>query len=113
MSVDKYEVVIGSQPEFTAEAGDKFQVQLGMLRDAIDGDGVLKDQMVNILTFLDDNPEYKDNISTKDVAVFVAGCRKIAGITVTEKVVRKKKTTTNTAAVQDVLDDLADLSFDL
>jgi hypothetical protein len=113
MSDDKYEVVAGSIPEFSEEAGNKFQQQLEMLQFAIDGNGVLKDQLANILTFLDDNPEYKDNISPKDVSVFIAGCRKVAGITVTEKVTRAKKVTKTTADVQDVLDDLADLSFDL
>lgn len=113
MSLDKYEVVIGAKPEISEESGNKFRQQLEMLQSAIDGNGVLKDQMENILTFLDDNPEYKENVAPKDVAVFVAACRKVAGITVTEKVERKTRQTKTSAAVQDVLDDLADLTFDI
>lgn len=113
MSTDKYEVVEGSIPEFSEDAGNKFQEQIEMLQQAVDGTGELKDQMVNILTFLDDNPQYKDNVSPKDVAVFVAACRKVAGITVQEKTVRKTKVTKSTAKVEEVLSDLADLSFEL
>lgn len=113
MSADKYEVVANSVPEFSEAAGNKFEEQITMLQQAIDGTGELKDQMVNILTFLDDNPQYKDNVSPKDVAVFVAACRKVAGITVQEKVVRKTKTKKVTANVEEVMGDLADLTFDL
>lgn len=113
MSTDKYEVVADSVPEFSEKAGDKFAEQIATLQQAIDGTGELKDQMVNILTFLDDNPQYKDNVSPKDVAVFVAACRKVAGITVQEKTTRKTTTKKSTAAVEEVLSDLADLSFDL
>ncbi len=113
MSTDKYEVVADSVPEFSEAAGNKFEEQIAMLQQAVDGTGELKDQMVNILTFLDDNPQYKDNVSPKDVAVFVAACRKVAGITVQEKVTRKTTKTTTTAEVAEVLDDLSDLSFEL
>lgn len=113
MSADKYEVVANSVPEFSEEAGTKFEEQIGMLQQAIDGTGELKDQMVNILTFLDDNPQYKDNVSPKDVAVFVAGCRKVAGITVQEKTTRKAGKKKTTAKVEEVINDLADLEFSL
>lgn len=113
MSADKYEVVANSVPEFSEEAGDKFQQQLEMLQQAVDGTGELKDQMVNILTFLDDNPQYKDNVSPKDVAVFVAACRKVAGITVQEKSTRKAGKKKTTAKVEEVISDLADLEFTL
>ena len=113
MSANKYEVVANSVPEFSEEAGNKFEEQIGMLQQAIDGTGELKDQMVNILTFLDDNPQYKDNVSPKDVAVFVAGCRKVAGITVQEKQTRKTSKKKTTAKVEEVISDLADLEFTL
>ena len=113
MSTDKYEVVADSIPEFSEKAGNKFEEQIIMLQQAIDGTGELKDQMVNILTFLDDNPQYKDNVSPKDVAVFVAACRKVAGITVQEKVARKTKNKKSTAKIEEVFSDLADLTFDL
>lgn len=113
MSDDKYEVTADAVPEFSAEAGNKFQEQLEMLQAAIDGTGDLKDQMENILTFLDDNPQYKENVSPKDVSVFVTACRKVAGITVTEKTERKTRKTKVSAQVEDVLADLADLEFDL
>ena len=113
MSADKYEVVANSVPEFSEEAGNKFEEQIGMLQQAIDGTGELKDQMVNILTFLDDNPQYKDNVSPKDVAVFVAGCRKVAGITVQEKQTRKTSKKKSSAKVETVIADLADLEFSL
>lgn len=113
MSGDKYEVVADSVSEFSEKAGNKFEEQITMLQQAIDGTGELKDQMVNILTFLDDNPQYKDNVSPQDVAVFVAACRKVAGITVQEKTTRKTKTTKTTAEVAEVLSDLADLDFEI
>lgn len=113
MSADKYEVVANSVPEFSEAAGNKFEEQIGMLQQAIDGTGELKDQMVNILTFLDDNPQYKNNVSPKDVAVFVAGCRKVAGITVQEKTTRKAGKKKTTAKVEEVINDLADLEFTL
>ena len=110
---DKYQITIGSEPEFSESAGNKFTEQLDMLQQAIDGTGDLKDQMVNILTFLDDNPQYKENVGPKDVAVFVAACRKVAGITVQEKTTRKTRQTKAAALEQDIMDDLADLNFDL
>jgi hypothetical protein len=113
MSDDKYEVVADSVPEFTETSGDAFQQQLSMLQDAIDGTGDLKNQMAGILTFLDDNPQFKTNIGVADVAVFVAGCRKVAGITVTEKVTRKTKVKKADAKVEAVMADLADLDLDL
>ncbi len=113
MSTDKYEVVIDSISEFSEAAGNKFEEQITMLQQAIDGTGELKDQMTNILMFLDDNPQYKENVSPKDVAVFVAACRKVAGITVQEKTTRKTTKTKSTAEVEEVISDLADLSFEL
>lgn len=113
MSADKYEVVANSIPEFSEEAGNKFEEQLAMLQQAVDGTGELKDQMTNILTFLDDNPQYKDNVSPKDVAVFVAACRKVAGITVQEKQTRKTSKKKSSAKVETVIADLADLEFSL
>ena len=113
MSNDKYEVVADSVAEFSEEAGNKFQEQLDMLQQAVDGTGELKDQMVNILTFLDDNPQYKANVSPKDVSVFVAACRKVAGITVQEKAKRKTSTAKVSAKVEEVMGDLADLEFTL
>ena len=113
MSDDKYEVVANSVPEFSEAAGNKFEEQITMLQQAVDGTGELKDQMVNILTFLDDNPQYKANVSPKDVAVFVAACRKVAGITVQEKTTRKTSTKKVSAKVEEVFSDLADLNFEL
>ncbi len=113
MSDDKYEVVANSTAVLSEESGNSFQQQLDMLQQAIDGTGDLKDQMVNILTFLDDNPEYKETVSPQDVSVFVAACRKVAGITVTEKVERKTKKAKVSANVEEVLSDLADLEFEL
>ena len=113
MADDKYEVVADSTAELSKVNGDKFQEQLNMLQHAIDGNGQLRDQMINILTFLDDNPQFKDNVGPKDVAVFVNACRKVAGITVTEKTERKSRRTASSAQVEEILDDLADLNFDL
>lgn len=113
MSDDKYEVVADSTAQFSEETGNAFVQQLNMLQQAIDGTGDLKDQMTNILTFLDDNPEYKETVSPQDVSVFVAACRKVANITVTEKVERKTKKAKVSANVEEVLADLADLEFTL
>ena len=113
MSDDKYEVVADSVAEFSEESGNKFQQQLGILQQAIDGTGDLRDGMQNILLFLDDNPQYKNNISPKDVSIFVAACRKVAGITVTEKKTRVTKKKASSAMEQDILSDLADLDLDL
>jgi hypothetical protein len=113
MSDDKYEVVADSVPEFTESSGNAFQEQLGMLQQAIDGTGDLKHQMSNILLFLDDNPQFKNNISPQDISVFVAGCRKVAGITVTEKAVRKTKAKKVDVKLESVMSDLADLELEL
>jgi len=113
MSDDKYEVVVGASDSFTEEAGDKFAQQLGILQSAIDGIGDLREGMTNVLTFLDDNPQYKDNIAPKDIAVFVAACRKVAGITVTEKKTRVTRKKTTSALEEDIMADLAGLDLQL
>ena len=113
MSDDKYEVVAGASDSFSPEAGNKFEEQLGILQSAIDGVGDLREGMVNVLTFLDDNPQYKDNIAPKDIAVFVAACRKVAGITVTEKKTRVTKKKSTSALEADIMADLAGLDLEL
>ena len=113
MSDDKYEVVAGASDSFSQEAGNKFEEQLGILQSAIDGVGDLREGMVNVLTFLDDNPQYKDNIAPKDIAVFVAACRKVAGITVTEKKTRVTKRKSTSALEADIMADLAGLDLEL
>lgn len=113
MSVDKYEVVVGQIDEFSEVAGNRFEEQVAILQAAVDGTGDLKDGMTNILTFLDDNPQYKETIEAKDMHVFVNACAKIAGITVMEKKARKTKRAKTSELEADIMNDLADLVIDL
>lgn len=113
MAADKYEVVADSQAEISMAAGDKLQEQLAMLQSAIDGNCSLQDQMTNILTFLDDHPDCKDMVAPKDIAVFVAACRKVAGITVKEKTTRQTRKKKQDAVVDDIMDELADLDISI
>lgn len=113
MSVDKYEVVVGQIDEFSEVAGDRFEEQVAILQSAVDGTGDLKDGMTNILTFLDDNPQYKETIEAKDMHVFVNACAKIAGITVMEKKARKTKRAKTSELEDSIMNDLADLVIDL
>lgn len=114
MSDDKYKMVVGDSEEFSQEAVDRFQEQLNKLAAAVDtGKGDLKNEMQNILVFLDDNPQYKENVSAKDVAVFVRACRKVAGITVTEKAAKQTKKKKSDTVVNDLMDELADFDLEL
>ena len=83
------------------------------MQSAIDSIGDLREGMTNTLTFLDDNPEYKDNIAPEDIAVFVSACRKVAGITVTEKKTRVTKKKATSALEADIMADLAGLDLQL